>query len=399
VKHLQVVKKSKEKKTEKQSPAQKTFSSLKRKLENQRRESQEVQQELDHCLLYYEDKILPTKKMLVDSIKTFVPLVYQHYKNKKSWTLIQRREMKEIILDDMRQLFQWTARDDLGDEILTIFEDVNGVAYDKIACDEVDAMKEELRGLFKHQAGVDVDFSSIKGTDAESEILRKVAEALDSVAEEMKDKFEETACETKSKKQLDKERKLQEIEERQKQGIGSLYKRLAKAFHPDLESDESKKIEKEKCMKRITQAYEESDIHTLLLLEMEWLDRSTLDGATYGDDQVKVYNSLLKNQIEELREEIRMLAIRPKYMPLSEYVTDPGFSGMETLEEHYISLQTKLTEYQDTIEDLQGPNAKKTIPVLIKRANFERMQREFLDLFGDGDGDEDDDDFDEYDFW
>ena len=44
---------------------------------------------------------------------------------------------------------------------------------------------------------------------------------------------------------------------------------LAKMLHSDLETDETLKLEREELMKKVTAAYQDKDLNTLLKLEIE----------------------------------------------------------------------------------------------------------------------------------
>ena len=79
---------------------------------------------------------------------------------------------------------------------------------------------------------------------------------------------------------------------------------LVKAFHPDREPDETEKTRKTQIMQRVTEAYEKSDLLTLLRLQLEFnrIDQDHLENL--AEEQLKYYNKILKQQMQELDEEL-----------------------------------------------------------------------------------------------
>ncbi len=82
--------------------------------------------------------------------------------------------------------------------------------------------------------------------------------------------------------------------------VRGLYLDLVKALHPDREPDEAEKIRKTELMKKVTVAYEQNELLTLLRLQMELnhIDQTHLENL--AEDQLKTYNKLLREQVAEL---------------------------------------------------------------------------------------------------
>jgi hypothetical protein len=78
-----------------------------------------------------------------------------------------------------------------------------------------------------------------------------------------------------------------------------------KAFHPDREPDEAEKLRKTAIMQRVTEAYEKSDLLGLfrLQLEFERIDQAHLEKL--ADVQLKYYNTILQQQVDELDEQLQ----------------------------------------------------------------------------------------------
>ncbi|WP_018342185.1 hypothetical protein [Cytophaga aurantiaca] len=101
----------------------------------------------------------------------------------------------------------------------------------------------------------------------------------------------------------DKEKVLQE--EHRKKSIRAIYIDLIKTFHPDTEQDADKKSEKEEISKKITEAYGNNDLYTLLNLETQFLEQQTNRLQGMKTETLKSYLAMLDNQIKELKQSIR----------------------------------------------------------------------------------------------
>jgi hypothetical protein len=78
--------------------------------------------------------------------------------------------------------------------------------------------------------------------------------------------------------------------------IKSLFRQLAKAFHPDKEPLEHLKEEKTSLMKKITAAYENQDLYGLLKLEKEHLGP-----REFTEDKIELYIKHINDRLKELR--------------------------------------------------------------------------------------------------
>lgn len=94
-----------------------------------------------------------------------------------------------------------------------------------------------------------------------------------------------------------------------KREIKSLFRQLAKVFHPDKEPLEHLKEEKTDIMKKITAAYENQDLYGLLKLEKEHLGP-----REFSEDKIELYIKHINDRLKELKSfEARL----KKYGPLA----------------------------------------------------------------------------------
>ncbi|MGA7951760.1 MAG: molecular chaperone DnaJ, partial [Thiobacillaceae bacterium] len=75
-------------------------------------------------------------------------------------------------------------------------------------------------------------------------------------------------------------------------------------LHPDREPDQQERDRKTELMQRINQAYDKKNLLLLLelQLELEHIDQATINNITAG--RLKHYNKILKEQLNELENEI-----------------------------------------------------------------------------------------------
>ena len=87
--------------------------------------------------------------------------------------------------------------------------------------------------------------------------------------------------------------------EKQSEGkleIKTLFRQLAKAFHPDKEPLEHLKEEKTNLMKKITAAYENQDLYGLLKLEKEHLGP-----REFSEDKIELYIKHINDRLKDLK--------------------------------------------------------------------------------------------------
>ena len=193
--------------------------------------------------------------------------------------------------------------------------------------------------------------------------MKEMREEFERQAEEITEK---KANRKKTKKQIEQEEREKQIEEVRKKSIGSIYKQLAKAFHPDLETDELMKLEKEDKMKQLTVAYEKNDLHTLLKLEMEWIQKESNDPGKLSNDQLSIYNEALKEQVMELEMQIDMMEEHPRYMPLNRYSNEWNALHNINLVREQKELEKIAQSLEEAEPDLQGKNALKCVKEIIE---------------------------------
>jgi hypothetical protein len=163
-----------------------------------------------------------------------------------------------------------------------------------------DILKSMAETLFDMELPDDFDMSSPENIQA------AMAEKLLEQEQIAKDRANKRK---KSPKQLEKEAKLKEQEQNISKSIQEVYRKLVKTLHPDREQDPTERQRKTEMIQRVNIAYAKKDLLQLLelQLEIEQIDQSQLNNIS--EDRLKHYNKILREQLDELDQEIEYIEL------------------------------------------------------------------------------------------
>ncbi len=164
------------------------------------------------------------------------------------------------------------------DELRVIFERISGVDYEQAVREGFEQTRSAIEDMFA-DAGIDIDLGGLEAGMSPEAMAAKAAEMAETIREQVKNEEGESRPQErrKTKRQLEKEERTRQAEEIRKRSIASIYKQLAKVLHPDLEPDNERRQSKVVLMQELTAAYRNNDLHTLLRLELEWIQREEHD--------------------------------------------------------------------------------------------------------------------------
>ena len=222
--------------------------------------------------------------------------------------------------------------------------------------EEFDFLREIIEQTAR-QAGVELDLGDLDPKGDPAEFERIVRERLGAAAA----LFENAPPAAKRPRKPTKAQAAKELnrlaqEEAKNRDLKSLFKQLAKAFHPDLEPDPLLKEHKKVWMQRLNTAYAANDLREMLQLEMEWLGEEATNLATAGDEKLKVYCMVLKEQITDLKRQTRQLPHEPQYGPLRRFM-DPFYGTIASPATIRRELRESLRHHRGMLETLDANNA------------------------------------------
>ena len=163
-------------------------------------------------------------------------------------------------------------------------------------------MADVMKSFFSEQFGIEFDDEADVSTPEKLEayVHQKMAEREADFKAEAQERAERRAKRKKTPKQQAAEEKKETEQTSITKAVRTLYLDLVKHLHPDREPDEAEKARKTELLKRVTTAYEASELLTLLRLQLELnrIDQAHLENL--ADDQLRYYNKLLREQAQEL---------------------------------------------------------------------------------------------------
>jgi hypothetical protein len=301
--------------------AQETFRLLLAKVESLLESIDAEEQELDATLSFYVQEVVPrlTKQTALqkDLVRALAPFLNKTFFPRKE----ERVEFKELA----RKLLDEIADRDRGlidDDLRQVYNLLHGVGYSKDERKTVAAVKAALAQALA-EAGLEVDFSELESAASEAEFMAG-AEALIARARRMKEAEAEAAhCAEHGRQATEDERELAE-EEYRKRSIANIYKQLARVLHPDLERDPERQKYKVQLMQELTVAYRQNDLHTLLRLEMQWIENEGGDIDRLTEEKLGVYNDVLTGQVQGLQQRLLSLMFHPRYRPIVVFNDGPA---------------------------------------------------------------------------
>jgi hypothetical protein len=272
---------------------------------------------LDDLLAYYGKHLHPRlqrqtelRKALARTLATF--LDNKHLKGKKTgFTLC------DLIAD---QLDAIVAEDGClsDDDLRSLFQRVTGEHFEEVAREEFEKARQEMESTF-NEFGIDIDLSDVKPGMSDEALAAKAAEMKTRLQEEIEKQQQSFTPPPRGKtaRQLEREKREKLAGELRKKTVATMYKQLARVLHPDLELDPELRRQKERLMQELTVAYSNNDMHTLLRLEMEWIQREEGEIERLTEEKLAVYNQTLKEQVQDLEQELRELPCDPRYQPIA----------------------------------------------------------------------------------
>jgi hypothetical protein len=279
------------------SKGQKAFNTLIKQIEKRRARLSAWEAAMPAFHRKYVSDFAPLEQTSTDLRTKLVHRLDQAYAQ-KGLTKSERRTIAELISDLAGEL---VAQSD-DPELKSIYNRYSESDFDSEAAAELDDMKSALEAMLGVELGDDVDMSSpedvLQRAHAQMEQLQ-AQDALENQAREAR-----RAKRKKTPRQLAAEAREQVEQAELSLSIREVYRKLASALHPDRETDPQERERKTTLMQRANQAYSKNSLLQLLelQLELEHIDQSVINNI--GEDRLKHYNKILKEQVGELDHEI-----------------------------------------------------------------------------------------------
>lgn len=279
------------------SKEQKRFNKLVEKIQKCKVEIEIYKDFNDFLLQKGQELIYPQEQILIQCFKDFVlalndsPYVETLRGNNKN-------KYKQMISEFSEKcIFEFGL-----EELQPIYDKYSKRTVEEIRQDENKMAFQMAQTLFKF-AGVELteeEFNSPEKMAEKMNALQEEKEAERKEEDEYRAAMREAQTRKKTTAQLNRETREQQAKQTLLKTTKQIYRDLVQNFHPDRELDEEKRQEKHTIMQEITTAYQENNFLKLLELQINLLnDRENAFGK-FDDDQLKYFNNILKQQVEDL---------------------------------------------------------------------------------------------------
>jgi len=196
-------------------------------------------------------------------------------------------------------------------ELIAFFDNWSDTSYAELYEEQQQDVLESLADHIRAQYGFDIDVSDLDMSPEGNAVLQERIRIELEKREAEQAQYE--AGRKKSEKRLQKDAQQRNQAALALKNIRSIYISLAKMLHPDKATSEADRQEKEAWMKKVTIAYTERDLATLLKLETQWVTTQKDGWKVLPPDKLKNYIASLKTQVKELKAEISGLHRDPRF--------------------------------------------------------------------------------------
>lgn len=352
------------------SKAQRTFNRLLARIEQLRYDLELKTGQLNEALAFHVAALHPLHQSVMARRKELVRLLAPFFtKAKPALGKRQKDTLRDLLVEQLNGI----AAEEQGlvdDDLRQLFSNVAGQSIEELEAESLAEAREHMTEMFE-EMGIDADLSSLRPDMDEAEIAQLMAKLAAQVEQSAAAHTQNastgaTVPHRKTKRQLAQEERARQMEEARTRNLSSIYKQLARALHPDLEPDPVRKQEKECLMKELTVAYKQNDLHTLLRLELEWIQRREGDVARLGDEKLAIYNAVLKEQVEALQEEWQTLPQQPRYQALQRYTGPFGYVAYFDLKAEQEKAKQMLESIEVSLARLRSTEAMSELREVLK---------------------------------
>lgn len=312
-----VIKKGKTKLTYYQSE----FNRLNKKIANLKNEIALIPTKEQKIRVFYKEKAKPLYDKEVE-LKYDYLIYLDNVYEKEKLTKTNKETLADLILDEGEGVAESIEQEEKRAEVIRIMkkyeEIVSGLTREEL---ELRAVEDSL-SFMQFVMGIKPT-EAMKNAKTEQELNDALLDYLESemskrqAKEESKKEqklFEGQETETtKGRKKVSRAEMKQKLQEEQTlKSMREIYLELVKELHPDREMDESARALKEEKMKQLTEAYQQKDLASLLMMQVNWLqEESANTPQSHTDEVLKKFNKVLRSQLKKLEEEFYLLCNAP----------------------------------------------------------------------------------------
>lgn len=352
------------------SKNQQTFNRLTKQIEGLENKIIFTKVKNERLLEFYSDKV---QKKHIEKSEIYLKLAYfiDDVFQKNTFTKKQTEKINSVIIyliDDVLIYKQ------IDDNLKLLYNKYAPINYDELIFQK----KLDYIDMMANMTGIDIDLSEVDDTeDSFKKVSEILIEELQNKAEAEEAKFQKRKSEKKkTQKQIEKEKLKLDSEKIHTKNLKNTYHSLVKILHPDKEINELEKAKKEELMKKLTTAYNNKDIVTLIKLELEWLNDNKENIDTLTDEKLNLYNTFLKQQISELHNELTEIDNDSRFELIFEYLEYPENYALSEINKESMEVKKELDFYNKTYIKLSQTEKNKAETLNFVNKMYEDQQEE-----------------------
>ena len=357
------------------SKAQRTFNRLTSRISNLQNEIVSEKEKCERLLTLYSEKMPHLEKKIAESQIKLAKIISGSTQSIK-YDKRQLEDIECVILNLFDEAFTFIEPDE---ETELLYNQWAEVSYQEEKEEQMMEMRQMMEDLLRYEMGVDIDLSELEDSpESYASFQQKVREKM---SEQKQQEDSRSANRKKSKKELQKELRKNQEEAIKLKSMRNIYISLAKVLHPDTEIDPLEKMRKEELMKKVTVAYNEKDLTTLLKLEMEWVASEAHNLDLMTKDKLNIYIASLKEQVAELENEKKSICMHPRFQPIMHYARFTESLAMNKINSAISDCKMKMKVTEEVLSLVAQPNPKKNIIEFVNQSMKLFDQRSFMTDF------------------
>ncbi len=284
------------------SKEQKNFNMYIERLKKLNEDLIYLEKQTQHVLVRVEGELMPLKQKMFDQARLLVLELDTQLEKLPKLTRKQRQRAIDILVEYALPLIVEHGKIDL----IPLIEKYERQAdLDNKRKQAQSDFKDEMRNIVR-QMNLDLDVEQI---ETEYDFQMELAKAI--AKQQEQDETQNQIENLKTDKQQEKEAKMKARERQISLSTKIIYKNLVKAFHPDKEPDEQKRIQKTERMQQINHAYQSDNLLLLLEIQNQYMNQASVQN--FDNQELKNMNILLQRQIKDLKNKCDELQQNPYF--------------------------------------------------------------------------------------
>ncbi|MDD3160440.1 MAG: hypothetical protein PHX49_00740 [Bacteroidales bacterium] len=357
------------------SKEQRTFNRLTSRISNLQNEIVSEKEKCERLLTLYSEKMPHLEKQIAESQIKLAKIISGSTQSIK-YGKRQLEDIECVILNLFDEAFTVIEPDE---ETELLYNQWAEVSYQEEKEEQMKEMRQMMEDLLRYEMGVDIDLSELEDSpESYASFQQKVREKM---SEQKQQEDSRSANRKKSKKELEKELRKSQEEAIKLKSMRNIYISLVKVLHPDTETDPLEKMRKDELMKKVTVAYNEKDLTTLLKLEMEWVASEAHNLDLMTKDKLNIYIASLKEQVAELENEKKSICMHPRFQPIMHYARFTESLAMNKINSAISDCKMKMKVTEEVLSLVAQPNPKKNIIEFVNQSMKLFDQRSFMTDF------------------